>query len=95
MNWYNYVGSDPINKTDPTGLDGNEIVVTGTRLSTASSITSLPTMSDNFGPSRANPATVTAQLDNFGAKAMQRKISKNKVKDYCRSKGSEGIPDGN
>lgn len=42
MNWYNYVGSDPINKNDPSGLDaatalpappppvvGSEIVVTG------------------------------------------------------------------
>jgi RHS repeat-associated protein len=68
MNMYNYVGSDPINKTDPTGLDENDIVVTGTRLSPPFSVTSLPTMSDNFGPSRANPATITAQLGNFGAK---------------------------
>ncbi len=28
MNWYNYVGGDPVNNTDPSGL---EIVVTGTR----------------------------------------------------------------
>jgi RHS repeat-associated protein len=28
LNWYNYVGSDPINRTDPLGTDGT-IVVTG------------------------------------------------------------------
>ena len=34
LNWYNYVGSDPVNATDPTGNteeDEPEIVVTGTR----------------------------------------------------------------
>lgn len=34
MNWYNYVGSDPVNWSDPSGLDGDpadDIVITGTR----------------------------------------------------------------
>lgn len=33
MNWYKYVGSDPVNFSDPTGLerDNEEIVVTGER----------------------------------------------------------------
>lgn len=38
INWYNYVGSDPVNMTDPSGLGGlgsgygyNDIVVTGTK----------------------------------------------------------------
>ncbi|WP_083836038.1 RHS repeat domain-containing protein [Sphingomonas elodea] len=29
LNWYNYVGGDPINKIDPLGLEDDEIVVTG------------------------------------------------------------------
>lgn len=40
MNWYNYVGSDPVNYTDPTGLCSDddgwtdcEIIVTGRRMS--------------------------------------------------------------
>ena len=33
VNWYNYVGSDPVNNTDPTGLEviGDTIVVTARR----------------------------------------------------------------
>lgn len=34
MNWYNYVGGDPVNFVDPLGLEGDEveeIVVTGTK----------------------------------------------------------------
>jgi RHS repeat-associated protein len=31
MNMYNYVGSDPVNKVDPTGMTDVEIVVSGTR----------------------------------------------------------------
>jgi RHS repeat-associated protein len=31
VNWYNYVGGDPVNKSDPSGLDGDEIIVTGRR----------------------------------------------------------------
>ncbi|KQN04352.1 hypothetical protein ASE85_04665 [Sphingobium sp. Leaf26] len=29
MNWYNYVGGDPVNMVDPTGLEGDTIVVVG------------------------------------------------------------------
>lgn len=29
MNWYNYVGSDPVNFSDPMGLGAGDIVVTG------------------------------------------------------------------
>ena len=32
LNWYNYVGSDPVNMTDPTGLVENEIVVSHDRI---------------------------------------------------------------
>lgn len=28
MNWYNYAGSDPINRSDPSGLDTADIIVT-------------------------------------------------------------------
>jgi RHS repeat-associated protein len=31
MNWYNYVGSDPVNNTDPSGMSVDEIVVIGTK----------------------------------------------------------------
>ncbi|WP_234178878.1 RHS repeat domain-containing protein [Sphingopyxis sp. NFH-91] len=31
MNWYNYVGSDPVNFVDPSGLGADDIVVTGYR----------------------------------------------------------------
>ncbi len=31
MNWYNYVGSDPVNGSDPTGMMDQEIVVNGFR----------------------------------------------------------------
>jgi RHS repeat-associated protein len=31
MNWYNYVGSDPVNGRDPSGLSDDDIVVTGRR----------------------------------------------------------------
>jgi hypothetical protein len=31
MNWYNYVGSDPVNNTDPSGMKADEIVVIGTK----------------------------------------------------------------
>ena len=31
MNWYNYVGSDPVNGRDPSGLEGGSVVVTGTK----------------------------------------------------------------
>jgi RHS repeat-associated protein len=31
MNWYNYVGADPVNKTDPSGLADADIVVIGRR----------------------------------------------------------------
>lgn len=78
INWYNYVGSDPVNRRDPSGLE-EEIVVTGRRpdsSSNLSSITSLPTASDNFGPSRANPATVAAQLGKFGAKPKQQSLAR-------------------
>lgn len=33
MNWYNYVGGDPLNGTDPSGLEGEDIVVTAQRQS--------------------------------------------------------------
>lgn len=36
MNWYNYVGSDPVNFVDPTGLAADsidEIVVTAKKVS--------------------------------------------------------------
>ena len=29
MNWHNYVGGDPVNRIDPTGMDKDDIVVTG------------------------------------------------------------------
>ena len=32
MNWYGYVGADPVNARDPTGLEEDEIVVTGAKL---------------------------------------------------------------
>jgi RHS repeat-associated protein len=31
MNWYAYVGNDPVNMTDPSGLDGEDFVITGRR----------------------------------------------------------------
>jgi RHS repeat-associated protein len=31
LNWYDYVGGDPVNQVDPTGENANEIVVTGSR----------------------------------------------------------------
>jgi RHS repeat-associated protein len=31
MNWYNYVGSDPVNNVDPSGMKADEIVVIGTK----------------------------------------------------------------
>ncbi len=31
MNWYNYVGSDPVNMVDPLGLKDGDIIVTGKR----------------------------------------------------------------
>ncbi|KTE38041.1 hypothetical protein ATE62_11875 [Sphingopyxis sp. HIX] len=31
MNWYNYVGSDPVNSVDPMGLNTGDIVVSGIR----------------------------------------------------------------
>ncbi|HEX2653200.1 MAG TPA: RHS repeat-associated core domain-containing protein, partial [Xanthobacteraceae bacterium] len=31
MNWYDYVGGDPINATDPTGTNNDTVVVTGRR----------------------------------------------------------------
>jgi RHS repeat-associated protein len=31
LNWYNYVGGDPINNIDPSGLEGEDIIVTGNR----------------------------------------------------------------
>lgn len=32
MNWYNYVGSDPVNRSDPKGLAGTDVPWTGTRI---------------------------------------------------------------
>ena len=39
LNWYNYVGSDPINLVDPSGSDGSDIVVIATVFPTIGSYT--------------------------------------------------------
>jgi hypothetical protein len=41
-------------------------------------------MSDNFGPSRANPATITAQLSMFGVKAQQNGVRTDPAPDASR-----------
>ncbi len=96
MNWYNYVGGDPINGADPSGLDGvwngPPPVITGTRTSNLTSLTSLPTISDNFGPSRANPDTVTAQLGQYGTKA-QRNPKRGSRNPWCPSEEGDSWVD--
>ena len=47
MNWYGYVGSDPINASDPSGLDPDDIVVTGQPKSKATAPAA--TFPNNFG----------------------------------------------
>jgi hypothetical protein len=46
---------------------------------------------DNFGPSRANPATVTAQLGQYGAKAAQKTDSEACKILRRRSEASQGV----
>jgi RHS repeat-associated protein len=51
MNWYNYVGGDPVNGTDPSGLARDKIVVNGLRNKGLAAIqsTNLQRVSETMG----------------------------------------------
>lgn len=69
MNWYNYVGSDPVNKIDPSGLAtvfSDDIVVNGNRPSISEGSTfivpgPIATIAIYFGFDPAEDIIVTAQ----------------------------------
>jgi RHS repeat-associated protein len=75
LNWYNYVGSDPINGTDPTGLEeeetttGPDIIVPGNRLP---NISELSNFTYTPGFAQADPAHALRAIKNYGAKPTKK-----------------------
>lgn len=80
MNLYNYVGSDPINARDPSGLqeeeatDEPDIVVTGSRLP---HIGGPPNITYTPGFAQADPAHALRAVKNFGAKPQTQCYTQN------------------
>lgn len=70
LNWYNYAGSDPINTRDPSGLETEEIVVTGTR--PAMPNLGLPNITYTPGFAQADPAHAQRAIAQFGAKPQKK-----------------------
>lgn len=71
MNWYNYVGSDPVNATDPTGLEcdastgeGCEVTVTGKKENTVAPLSpGMPNSGAGFEPNYDLPNDQIPQTD--------------------------------
>lgn len=75
LNWYNYVGSDPVNGTDPSGLDeqeGKEVRVTGSRVEVSNQAAPRSmggsSSSGQAGPVEADPQPSIADIIVKGVK---------------------------
>ncbi len=110
MNWYNYVGSDPINKSDPTGLCGTRTWYIDENGDGKFSEGETVTLIENTGcrgsggggggapfSNRNLPNTGPSRNPGFGGGGGSRDSSQNtenNVRDFCGSNGTEFIPDG-
>ncbi len=57
LNWYNYVGSDPVNGRDPSGLEEDEIVITEKRFKATESFSNFDLGGGGFSFGSSDPCS--------------------------------------